>query len=85
MPRRLSRQSAVLIAGVCLVVGGTGAAVAVAPPLDRAPVKHVLLLSVDGLRESDLASYTSTHPRSAMGGLGRRGDELHQGADDVSI
>ena len=30
------------------MVGGTGAAVAVAPPLDRAPVKHRLLLSVDG-------------------------------------
>jgi hypothetical protein len=34
-----------------------------------APVKHVLLISVDGLHDSDLAAYAAANPRSAMAQL----------------
>jgi predicted AlkP superfamily pyrophosphatase or phosphodiesterase len=34
---------------------------------------HVLLLSVDGLHQSDLASYAKTHPKSALASLIARG------------
>jgi hypothetical protein len=36
-------------------------------------VEHVLLLSVDGLHQSDLAWYVQTHPDSALAGLMARG------------
>jgi hypothetical protein len=38
--------------------------------------EHVLLLSVDGLHESDLRWYVSTHPHSALGSLTRNGVEF---------
>ena len=38
--------------------------------------KHVLLLSVDGLHQSDLAWYVKHHPHSAMAALTRRGVEF---------
>ena len=34
-----------------------------------APSKHVLLLSVDGLHQADLAQYVRSHPRSALASL----------------
>ena len=34
-----------------------------------APSKHVLLVSVDGLHQADLAQYVRTHPRSALASL----------------
>lgn len=37
---------------------------------------HVLLLSVDGMHQSDLSWYVSNHPRSALAGLLRRGTEF---------
>ena len=36
-------------------------------------VKHVLLISVDGMHQSDLAWYTRTHPSSALASLVRHG------------
>ncbi len=38
--------------------------------------KHVLLLSVDGLHESDLQWYVTQHPRSALAALVRTGTEF---------
>lgn len=35
--------------------------------------KHVVLLSVDGMHESDLATYVASHPRSAVAALVARG------------
>jgi hypothetical protein len=39
----------------------------------QAKVKHVLLISVDGLHQSDLAWYVQTHPDSTLAGLAARG------------
>ncbi|HEX4575223.1 MAG TPA: alkaline phosphatase family protein [Gemmatimonadales bacterium] len=36
-------------------------------------MQHVLLISVDGMHQSDLARYVATHPQSAFAGLSRRG------------
>ncbi|SDJ37518.1 Type I phosphodiesterase / nucleotide pyrophosphatase [Frankineae bacterium MT45] len=69
MPRR---RSAAVVAGLGV---GLLAAAAVMPSAtadaerSRPHAKHVLLLSVDGLHESDLAYYVSTHPKSALAGL----------------
>ena len=41
-----------------------------APP---APARHVLLISVDGLHQSDLAAFTRAHPASALAGMVRAG------------
>lgn len=38
--------------------------------------QHVLLISVDGLHQSDLAWWASTHPRSALASLVGRGTEF---------
>ncbi len=40
------------------------------------PVQHVLLLSVDGLHQSDLEYYVRTHPSSALAKLTRDGAEF---------
>ena len=39
----------------------------------HAATRHVLLLSIDGLHEFDLANYIAAHPASALAGLVRRG------------
>lgn len=38
-------------------------------------IKHVLLISVDGLHQQDLAWYVRTHPGSVLAGLERHGLE----------
>src|ERR1700745_931962 len=38
-------------------------------------VKHVLLISVDGLHQQDLAWYVHTHPNSVLAGLYDHGTE----------
>jgi len=40
---------------------------------ERSPVKHVLLVSVDGLHEVDLARFVEGHPLSTLAGLSRTG------------
>jgi hypothetical protein len=39
----------------------------------RARVRHVVLLSIDGLHQLDLANWVAAHPRSALAQLTRRG------------
>jgi hypothetical protein len=64
-----------------VAVIGLGAAAAALPAFSAAqaagpaPVRthHVLLISVDGLHESDLAGFVSTHPNSALASLVRAG------------
>jgi Type I phosphodiesterase / nucleotide pyrophosphatase len=36
-------------------------------------IKHVLLISIDGMRQSDLARFVRSHPASTLGGLVRHG------------
>jgi hypothetical protein len=43
---------------------------------EEAPAKHVLLISVDGLHQSDLAWYIRTHPKSALARLVTGGAEF---------
>lgn len=42
----------------------------------RTPVRHVLLVSVDGLHQADLAAYVHAHPHSALAGLVAGGTEF---------
>ncbi len=42
-----------------------------------AKVEHVLLISVDGLHQSDLAWYVQTHPQSAMAWLSAQGVDFN--------
>jgi predicted AlkP superfamily pyrophosphatase or phosphodiesterase len=74
----LHRRTA--IAGACAVVAAAGLlplTTAQAHSQDRraekATASHVLLLSVDGLHQSDLASYVHAHPTSALARLVDRG------------
>jgi len=68
----IAGAAAVVVAGTGLLSLNTAQAhsqVRVA----RAKARHVLLISVDGLHQSDLASYISAHPTSALAGLVARG------------
>ncbi len=69
--RRIGLAAAVCTAALAL--GATTYAGA-APAFHRsAPAKHVLLISVDGLHESDLAFYVAHHPGSALAQLAENG------------
>ena len=69
MPGRIVRPAAVLgIAGA--LAGATFAQPAAsAAPQARAAARHVLLISVDGLHQSDLAWYVARNPQSALARL----------------
>ena len=65
---------------VCALVGAGMLSAAVVPaaaasPGKAEPSKHVLVLSVDGLHQSDLAAYVAQHPRSHLAALVRGGTE----------
>jgi hypothetical protein len=61
------------VAGTAMLLAAVAPAVAAAPARPRA--RHVLVLSVDGLHQSDLAYYVARHPGSALARL------VHGGAD----
>jgi len=77
MPRTagwvFSRRTGGLAASAVLVsaaVLGVGSAASASSSHDRdAAAKHVLLISVDGLHQSDLAWYVKQHPHSALAAL----------------
>ena len=73
MPRRTVAAAAAL----AVTLTGIAAADAGGAPArpTNAAARHVLLLSVDGLHQSDLAYYVSAHPRSALAGLVGNGVE----------
>ena len=48
-------------------------------------VKHVLLISVDGLHALDLSNYVATHPDSTLAKLESSWSDLQQQFDIVSI
>ncbi len=58
-----------LLGGACL------APAYAAPAAGHAAAKHVLLISVDGMHQSDLAWYIAQHPQSALARLVRGGVE----------
>ncbi|MFJ9770773.1 alkaline phosphatase family protein [Kitasatospora sp. NPDC101157] len=74
MTRRYLRLAATLgAAGV--LAGSTVAQAAAAEEGRGARAQHVLLVSVDGLHQSDLARFTAAHPQSALARLVRGGVE----------
>ena len=66
------RRSTAVVAAVGMGVLGLTAGVTDATAA-HPPVKHVLLLSVDGLHQSDLAYYVAHHPQSALAKLVNHG------------
>ncbi|WP_188271816.1 alkaline phosphatase family protein [Streptomyces sp. CBMA152] len=73
MNRRFLRLAATF--GAVGALAGTTALQAGATPAKQhgAAARHVLLISVDGLRQADLARYTAHHPHSALARLVRGG------------
>lgn len=74
--RRMGFAAAGLAIGA-LAIGSTPTAGASpgAAASGRSPVRHVLLLSVDGLHQSDLAYYVAQHPNSSLARLVSSGTE----------
>jgi hypothetical protein len=75
-------RTLVAAAGVAALLGGTAPSVAAAVSHSgaghwqyRSPIKHVLLLSVDGMHQQDLVWYVSHYPRSILADLDRQGTE----------
>jgi hypothetical protein len=64
-----------VLAGV-IASQATAQAAPAAPQHPAAAAKHVLLLSVDGLHQSDLAWYVAQHPKSALARLVHGGTEF---------
>lgn len=61
-----------MVAGVCAVVGLTAAGCGGGGD-KAAHDEHVLLLSIDGMHQSDLTDYVAAHPDSALAKLAARG------------
>jgi hypothetical protein len=60
-----------------VAIGGTvGMSVPSASAHRRDQIKHVLLISVDGMHQSDLDWYMATHPNSELAKLASRGAEF---------
>jgi hypothetical protein len=77
----MPQRARVIAAGVCVglvgITGITGAAASVQHQQGTAGhVKHVLVISVDGLHQSDLTYYVSQHPNSALAKLVSGGTEF---------
>ena len=78
---RSVRRTAAVVASVVTVLGTAAVASATALPGHGAgggepsPIKHVLLISVDGLHQQDLTWFVQNHPLSTLAALDRRGLE----------
>ncbi len=68
IPNLFSRLLSVL-----LLASLSFTAVAAAKDKDRGDIKHVLLISVDGLHALDVAGFVDSHPNSALAELSRQG------------
>ena len=79
MPTKPIRRAAAMAGGVAALIAGTatGPALAAGQPAhgSPSPIRHVLLISVDGLHQQDLAWYVRTHPHSALARLESHGIE----------
>jgi hypothetical protein len=85
--RRRLRRSAAVAASAAVILGGAGLAGATAASAtptaattaawtgNHSGIKHVLLISVDGLHQQDLAWYVRTYPNSVLAGLYNHGLE----------
>ena len=78
--RRITRFGTVAAMVAAGAIGGSAAAVSAHQPRSNhdghgQQVKHVLLISVDGMHQSDLDWYVANHPSSALARLTRGGAE----------
>lgn len=71
----MRRRSIAVTAGVGIGLLGAAALSQATAAAPSPRVKHVLLLSVDGLHQSDLARYITGHPHSALAALVAQGTE----------
>jgi hypothetical protein len=71
-------RSRIRVLGILGTAGFTAGVVFAAQPAsaDEPQAKHVLLLSVDGLHQSDLTLYGENHPASALAKLVRNGTDF---------
>jgi hypothetical protein len=76
------RRAGAIVASAAVVLGGTALASSAAaaqpsqPGSGRTPgIKHVLLISVDGMHQSDLDWYVANHPQSELARLATGGAE----------
>ena len=67
------RSILITAAAASLAVAASTAAVADETSLESREIKHVLLISVDGLHALDLSNFVATHADSALAELGRHG------------
>jgi Type I phosphodiesterase / nucleotide pyrophosphatase len=81
------RKSSVMGAAVVALVGGTVspgmAGEKLAPAGSQHPQRHVLLISVDGMHQSDLSWWISSHPHSTLAWLAGRGVEYTHASTPV--
>ncbi|BBH16161.1 phosphodiesterase [Nocardioides baekrokdamisoli] len=70
----LAGASAIAIGGLAVVSTTSGAAAAA-----TAPTKHVLLISIDGMHQSDLQWWVSKHPTSTIAQL------MHHGVEYTNV
>lgn len=92
-PIRPITRTRLLAAGAAAVGGALIVGLTAAPSVaddrhagdhdGRTPVKHVLLLSVDGLHQKDLDWYVRTHPTSAIAALAQRGTDYTRASTPV--
>src|SRR4051812_20551954 len=68
----IQRMATLGVAGLLATAAATPTFAATAEQ-DSGHGKHVLLLSVDGMHQSDLAWYVKTHPHSALAALAGAG------------
>jgi Type I phosphodiesterase / nucleotide pyrophosphatase len=90
VPPRPVRTAAALAASAAVVLGGTAVASASAGQpghsshsahsAHSAGIQHVLLISVDGLHQQDLAWYVHAYPDSVLAALDHRGLEYSHAA-----
>jgi len=77
----IGRAAAVAATAAAVLAGTALASAATAQPGQAghsADIRHVLLISVDGLHQQDLAWYVRTHPGSALASLNRHGVDYSQ-------
>jgi hypothetical protein len=82
MHNRIMRRAVAVAGSVAVIAGGSalGSAASAASAASRpggghrdGQIRHVLLISVDGLHQQDLAWYVHHHPQSALAALTRSG------------
>jgi Type I phosphodiesterase / nucleotide pyrophosphatase len=68
-------SAAVAAAALAIPIGLTAGPAAAAHPHNAAAIQHVLLISVDGMHQSDLNWYVANHPGSALAQIAQGGRE----------